>query len=198
MELIGRIARLQVQRSNLKQGERPRRWFDPAPLQAVAALALGGTGVVGVTDDQQHIVDVHNMEHPQSKWSGRNGLSIGFTSHYERMRARFGNSIPMGIAGENVIVDTARDFRAGDLPSALVIATAEGLVRLEAVSPIEPCVEFSRYALGRRGVPEYGLTTPDPVVTETLAFLRHGTRGYLLSYLDGPTTVCLGDALYAV
>ena len=40
MELIGTIVRLQIQRSSLKLGERPRRWFDPSPLLEVPALSL--------------------------------------------------------------------------------------------------------------------------------------------------------------
>src|SRR2546430_5652355 len=35
MRELGRIVRLQIQRSSLKTGEKPRRRYDPAPLLAV-------------------------------------------------------------------------------------------------------------------------------------------------------------------
>ena len=70
-------------------------------------------------------------------------------------------------------------------------------MRLEGVRVIEPCVEFSRYALGRLGRPAESLERVGPSVTETLIFLRFGMRGYCATYATGPTTVRLGDRLYA-
>jgi hypothetical protein len=70
MELLGKIVRLQIQRSTLKPGERPYRWYDPAPLLDVPALAVEPSGVFGLTDSGERIVDVHNVEHPKSQNSG--------------------------------------------------------------------------------------------------------------------------------
>src|SRR5207248_10512039 len=103
MELIGTIVRLQVQRSSLKLGERPRRWFDPAPLVVVPALVLSEAGVVGLLPEGGRIVDVHNREHPESRHGNGNGISVGFTSHYVQMRSRLGDRIVEGIAGENIL-----------------------------------------------------------------------------------------------
>ncbi|HEX2325064.1 MAG TPA: hypothetical protein VHQ00_06665, partial [Chloroflexota bacterium] len=153
MELIGTIVHLQVQRSSLKLGERPRRWFDPSPLLPVPALSLSPDGVVGLLPGEAPVVDVHNREHPETRHGSGNGVSLGFTSHYAGMRSRFGERLADGIAGENILVQTERDFARGDLPSRVTIEGAEGLVRLEGVRVIEPCVEFSRYALGRLGRP---------------------------------------------
>src|SRR5437867_10710652 len=100
MDLIGTIVRLQIQRSSLKLGERPRRWFDPSPLLEVPALEVSPDGVVGLLHDGTRIVDVHNREHPQSKHGSGNGISVGFTSHYAQMRARLGERLVNGIAGE--------------------------------------------------------------------------------------------------
>ena len=41
---LGRIVNLQIQRSSLKLGEKPNRWFDPAPLLPVAELTLTPDG----------------------------------------------------------------------------------------------------------------------------------------------------------
>jgi hypothetical protein len=197
MDLIGTVVKLQVQRSSLKLGERPRRWFDPSPLLTVPALSLSPDGVVGLPPDGDPVVDVHNRAHPETRHGSGNGISLGFTSHYAGMRDRFGERLADGIAGENILVQTERDFTRGDLPGRVTIEGEGGLVRLEAVRVIEPCVEFSRYALGRMGRPEESLERVDPPVTETLIFLRFGMRGYCATYAAGPTTVRLGDRLYA-
>lgn len=196
MELIGTIVRLQVQRSSLKLGQRPRRWFDPAPLLAVPALSLAEGGVVGLPDAGAPVIDVHNRDHPQSRHGKGNGVSVGFTSHYVQMQSRFGDRVPDGIAGENILVQTERAFSGSDLPASLRIETEAGLVSLEGARVIEPCVEFSRYALGHSAPPEPGQTEPDAAVTETLVFLRQGMRGYYATYVSGVTVVRLGDRVY--
>jgi hypothetical protein len=146
MELIGTIVRLQIQRSSLKLGERPRRWFDPAPILEVPELRLSSDGVVGVLPDGDQTVDIHNRTHPQTRYGTGNGISVGFTSHYAQMRARHGDRITDGIAGENILVETERAFSQADLPAQIAIEGPDGLVQLEGVRVIEPCVEFSRYS----------------------------------------------------
>jgi len=198
MDLIGTIVRLQIQRSSLKLGERPRRWFDPAPLLPVPTLAVSPDGAVGLLPDGLQVTDVHNRRHPQSRHGSGNGLSLGFTSHYAQMRSRLGDRMVDGVAGENILVETEREFRRGDLPVTLAIEGADGRVRLEGVRVIEPCVEFSRYTLGYSGRPDDDLNQEDPAVTPTLQFLRFGTRGYCATYAAGPTVIRPGDRLYAV
>ena len=214
MGLVGTIVRLQVQRSSLKLGERPRRWFDPAPITAVTTLELEPGGVVGIAEDGERILDIHNRRHPDTRFGKDNGLSVGFTSHYAFMRRRFGDVVVDGLAGENIIVETDAAFERSDLPAELVLETAAGQTHLTGARAIEPCVEFSRYALGFRGPPGLDLTTPaqhdaaapdeltpntsgrpDPTVKETLIFLRRGMRGYVATYASGPTIVRVGDRL---
>lgn len=197
MELIGTIVRLQVQRSALKAGERPRRWYDPAPLLEVPALALSVNGVVGLPDGSEPVIDVHHREHPHSRHGTGNGVSVGFTSHYGHMRGRFGDATTDGIAGENILVQTGRTFLEGDLPATLHIETADGPVTLAGARVIEPCVEFSRYLLGYQTRPASDLGEPDPATAGTLAFLRRGTRGYCATYSTGVTVIRLGDRLYS-
>src|SRR5256885_10968463 len=104
----GRIVRLQIQRSSLKTGEKPRRSYDPAPLLAVDRVALGPDGVLGEEPGGgARLVDVHHRAHPETKnEDGVHGVSRGFTSHYGLMRARFGARTTLGSAGQNTTVDT--------------------------------------------------------------------------------------------
>src|SRR5437879_152213 len=109
MRDLGRIVRLQIQRSSLKIGEKPTRVYDPAPLLAVERLALGPDGALGEGPGGSWLVDVHHRAHPRTKNDdGVHGLSLGFTSHYALMRDRFGERITLGCAGENIIVETER------------------------------------------------------------------------------------------
>ena len=193
MECIGRIARLQVQRASLKVGDKPRRRYEPAPLLSVPGVTLGPAGVVGHPAAGESVMDVHHREHPASKnVRGTNGVSIGFTAHYAAMRAKFGDHLWDGIAGENRIVETAGRIEALDLAGGVLIETAEGRrLHLTDLAPAEPCVEFSRYAL------RYADGAPaDDRLGAALAFLRHGTRGFYARCQDGPAEVYVGDRVY--
>ena len=189
MEVIGRIVRLQVQESSLKVGGRLRRWYDPAPIRAVSSLTLDENGVVGWAATGETILDVHNATHPATKnRAGSNGISVGFTSHYGAMRARFGDHLADGIAGENILVATDRLFTEDDFASGIQIETTGGaFVRLEEIIVAEPCVEFSRYAL------RYPHDAPaDPAVTDALNFLREGVRGFYATHRGAPATIAVG------
>jgi hypothetical protein len=187
MRDLGRITRLQIQRSTLKTGEKPNRIYDPTPLLAVDRLALGPDGALGQGPDGSWLVDVHHRAHPRTKnEDGAHGVSLGFTSHYALMRDRFGAHITIGCAGENVIVDADRRITLDDLERGVVLLAGDGqeLVRLEVLQVAEPCRPFSGWALG--GVVE------SRVLKETLQFLEGGTRGYYCRGL-GTGIVAVGD-----
>src|SRR2546425_816411 len=57
MHNVGRIVRLQIQRSSLKTGEKPNRTYDPAPLLAVDRLALGPDGALGAGSDGSWVAE---------------------------------------------------------------------------------------------------------------------------------------------
>src|SRR2546428_4391693 len=127
MRDIGRIVRLQVQRSSLKTGEKPDRVYDPAPLLPVPRLAVSPEGVLGEAADRSWVVDIHHRAHPDTKNpDGQHGVSLGFTTHYAAMRDRFGSRINVGCAGENIIVDTPRRFSLGQLRNGVAILFAGG------------------------------------------------------------------------
>src|SRR5437899_9130772 len=173
MRDLGRVVRLQVQRSSLKTGEKPNRRYDPAPLLPVDRLLIGPDGALGEGPDGSWLVDVHHRAHPRTKnEDGAHGVSLGFTSHYGLMRDRFGDRITLGCAGENIIVDTDRRVAFEDLERGVVLLAADGreLARLDVLQVAQPCRPFSGWALGG--------TVESAVLKETLQFLEGGTRGY--------------------
>ena len=169
MELIGTVVRLQVQRGRLKPGPAGARVYDPAPLLEVEALELGPRGVHGLVGESR-VVDVHHADHPQTRnVQLLNGVSVMTTSRYTDLRERFGDRLVDGIAGESVLLDAA----TVDLSGLVVLETDEGTLSLTAV-PIPPCVEFSRWVLGR------DVTDTGPEVLAAMAGLGDGARGFWL------------------
>jgi hypothetical protein len=191
---IGAIKQIQIQRSSLKQGQRPHRYYDPAPLLAVERLRLNAGGALGLVGGEQ-LVDVHHADHPDSKHrQGVNGLSIGFTSHYRAMRERFGSHLADGCAGENMLIETDAAWTLDALGEELLIECRDGRkVALNGLIVAAPCVEFSRFAnLGA-----------DPLssdqLRETLQFLDGGVRGFYLRLAagQGDAEVRAGDRVFA-
>jgi hypothetical protein len=173
--LKGTIVRLQVQRSSLKVGQAGARRYDPTPIVPVPALSVTVDGVCGHDDTGAEIVDVHNATHPLSKNRARtNGVSIGFTSHYEAMRERFGEHVVDGLAGENILIELDGMVNPQDMPDTLVIQGDDGQeILLTDIIVAAPCVEFSRFAM--QYPPD---AKPNRTVSEALKFLNYGMRGY--------------------
>ncbi len=181
LELIGPIVRLQVQTRSLKRGERPRSWYDPAAILSLNVVRIDAGGVTGIDDASgDDIGDLHHRDHPASKHRGENGVSLGFTSHYSRMRDRFGAHLTDGIAGENIIVETDQIVGTDDLDHGVVIVTGDGPVELGSAEIAKPCAEFSKFCAGY--APDQ---LADSVITETLQFLYDGTRGFYVTYEQG-------------
>ena len=137
--------------------------------------------------------DVHHMLHPQSRFRGENGTSVGLTGHYARMRERFGDFLTDGIAGENILVAADRVLTEDLVATGIVIETTTGLVDLTAIESAPPCVEFSRFCAG------YPLDRPsDRGITETLQFLNEGMRGFYATLADPieSAVISLGDRVY--
>ncbi|PYO97495.1 MAG: hypothetical protein DMD61_12220 [Gemmatimonadetes bacterium] len=187
MHELGRIVRLQVQRSSLKTGEKPTHVYDPARLLTVSHLAIGPEGVLGQAADGAWLVDVHHRAHPQTKnEDGAHGVSLGFTSHYAAMRERFGDRLTLGCAGENIVVETQRRIAFEDLEHGVALLGEGGneLARLDVLQVAHPCRPFSGWALG-------GMVESD-VLKETLQFLDGGMRGFYCRGV-GSGIVAVGD-----
>ncbi|HYL54684.1 MAG TPA: MOSC domain-containing protein, partial [Gemmatimonadales bacterium] len=192
MRELGRIVRLQIQRSSLKTGEKPTRVYDPARLLTVGHLAIGPDGVLGQAGDGAWLVDVHHRAHPQTKnEDGAHGVSLGFTSHYAAMRDRFGDRITLGCAGENIVVEADRRFTFEDLERGVALLGEGGreVARLEVLQVAHPCRPFSGWALG-------GMVESD-VLKQTLQFLDGGMRGFYCQGV-GSGIVAVGDRVIAV
>jgi hypothetical protein len=195
MKEIGRIKRLQIQRSTLKPGERLHRHYDPSPILSVQQLLLSPSGVIALTDNGQEIIDLHHADHPQTKNVELiNGVSLGFTTHYQTMRAQFGEHLVDGIAGENILVDTDRTFALIDLGQRIIIESQQTgrRVYLYDFMVAAPCVEFTHYAVN------HGPLLPAAELKAALQFLDDGRRGFYARVMEQETPIVIqtGDRVY--
>ena len=185
MKPLGKIIRLQIQRSRLKLGEKPNQYYDPSALLSINELTLTPRGAFAIVNGEM-ILDIHHTDHPHTRNSdGVNDLSIGFTSHYEAMRERYGDHLFDGCAGENILV--AIDSRADltQLQNGLLIQNGDtaSAVRLTNLLVALPCAPFSKFAS----------RSDDPhTVKQALQFLDHGTRGFYC-VVNQEATIKVGD-----
>jgi len=189
MRDVGEIVRLQIQRSSLKTGEKPNRRYDPTPLLIVDRLAVTPAGVRGQSDGGAWLVAVHHRAHPQTKnEDGLHGVSVGFTAHYDAMRARFGDHLSPGCAGENLLAVADRRLSYEELAEGIAVVDAAGreLVRLDVLQVAHPCRPFTGWALGG--------TVEAQVLKEHLQFLDDGMRGFYCR-ATGSGIVSVGDRL---
>jgi len=183
---------LQVQQSSLKVGPSQQRHYDPSPLYTVPAITLSEAIVTGIEESGASVPDVHHRDHPSGKNHGDNGISILFTEHYKAMRERFGDHLTDGIAGESILVEIEGPVRQEDVRGGITIRAAQGReALLKEVMVAEPCVEFTRFTI--HYPPD---SRSDRQVTDALAFLRAGMRGFYARYHGEPITVGLGDAVF--
>ena len=186
-ELLGRIIRLQIQAEPLKATGR----YEPGYLMTADAAMIGESGML-IWNGAGWIVDAHHRAHPRARGGGNRALSIGFTGHYEAMARRF-ESVPVGIAGENIIVDGSA-VRMVDIAGGVFIRRPDGAeIRLDGPRPAAPCRPFTSFLLGSDRVLER-----DTIQSE-LAFLSDGTRGFLVSCgcPDRYVEIEIGDEVFS-
>jgi hypothetical protein len=184
---IGEIVRLQVQRVPIKiKGV----GYVPSGIQQVDRAAVDAWGVVGWHEDAW-IIDAHHRAHPAQRGGGRRTVSIGFTGHYADMAERFG-SAPVGIAGENIIIDGPPLWLDG-LGDGIIIETSAGdEIRFERPRVAAPCLEFTSFMLGLDHVASLD------EIAEPLADLHDGRRGFIVSadHAPKPVEFGVGDVAY--
>lgn len=188
--VIGPIVRLQVQCGPLKVGEKGAQRYLTEPILSVERLQVEREGVIGLVGNET-VLDAHHRRHPLRKnEDGVHGVSLGFTSHYAAMQARFGNHITLGCAGENVIVEAARRIHPEEVAAGLLVLDPRGRLkgRLANVVVAPPCKPFTGFALGYR-------TVAADVLKASLQFLDGGTRGFYCTWYgeNGPAIVTVGD-----
>ncbi len=184
---VGAIVRIQVHRIPIKT---KGVGFDPAGIEPVDRAAVDAWGMAGWRDDAW-ILDAHHKAHPASRAGGRRPLSVGFTGHYAAMAERFG-SAPLGIAGENLIVD-GPPLTLDDLGDGLVVVTADGTeLLLERPRVAAPCLEFTSFMLGLDHV------APLDEIEDPLNDLHDGRRGFIVAadHASTPVEVTVGDEVY--
>jgi len=195
LRAIGVVARLQVQRSRLKTGQKPNRVYDTSPLADAPQMQVSPQGAMAVWPDGRTEIDVHHLRHPQSQHAVNNGVSIDFTPNYARMRERFGHHVWNGCAGENLLIETGEALTLADLEGGLVIhcgASNEDLRLGDSLIAL-PCLEFSRFALR---LPQAEKTSAE--IKDALQFLDGGTRGYYVTPMNhaAPLVVSVGDRVF--
>lgn len=195
MRRLGTIVGIQIQVDRLKAGEEPRRVYDPGGIRAVGSVWVGRDGLVA-EGEAGFLLDVHHRAHPHTRnRAGENALSLGFTGHYDVMRARFGDRLSLGVAGENLLIDRVDVVSPAEVAGGAVIRLAGGgEVRLDAVIPAPPCAPFAEWALGFPG------GGADPRARKAaLASLCEGMRGfYARVEAADPVRVGLGDEVWAL
>ena len=192
MKLLGEITRLQIQRGSLTIGTGPTRYFDPAALLAVDELFLTPGGACAPAPDGSCLIDVHHAAHPFSRSRGENTLCVGFSRHYDAMRARFGEAFAFGCAAENIIVDgPAPRVTLADVAAGLVIETNRGPAALTNVIVATPCLPFAKFALRDPNA-------STEAIKSALQFIDHGVRGFYCAFA-GPKTATIrrGAKVYA-
>lgn len=193
MKLLGEIAQLQIQPQSLTIGSGPTRYFDPAALLVVEEMFLTPGGACAPAPAGACIIDVHHTAHPFSRSRGENTLCVGFSRHYDAMRAHFGDAFTFGCAAENIIIDgPAPRIALPDLVAGIVIETDQGPATLTRVEVAAPCMPFGKYALR-------DLDASTEAVKSALQFLNDGVRGFYCAFA-GPKTATIrrGAKVFAV
>ena len=184
---IGSIARLQIQTLPIKKkGE----GYMPQYIMPVDTGAVDAWGMMGRQGDAW-LVDAHHKSHPSSRAGGRRPLSIGFTGHYELLGERFA-SAPLGIAGENIIIDGPA-LALSELGDGLTVETRSGdHVNLDRPRVAAPCLEFTSYMLGLDHVASLD------EVEDDLAALHDGRRGFIVAadHQPNPIEINVGDPVH--
>ena len=194
---LGQVMMTQVQPTGLIIKTPTGYIYDPTRRMEVAQLFLTHQGIEAETPQGERILDIHHAAHPGTHNEGDNAISIGFTSHYAQMRARFGSHMQDGIAGENIIIASEEEIWLDDLGSHLIIQDPNGArkVVLDLIKFAAPCEEFSHYAADSQGE-----RLPAEKLKSTLQFLGNGRRGFLLTLNEdqAPELVKPGDIVFAV
>lgn len=194
---LGRVKLVQVQPSGLIIETPSGYFYDASRRLEVDYIEITPLGIEATTPDGEHVLDIHHISHPDKAYDNDDLVSIGFTSHYEAMRARFGEHMVDGIAGENIIIEYEKEIWPEDLGKHIVIENQDTGHRtlLELISFASPCREFSLFATRSQHHP-----LPTDKLKETLQFLGNGRRGYLLVMSDGQEAAMVrrGDKVFVV
>lgn len=194
---LGKVKLVQLQPSGLIIETPSGYFYDASRRVEVDRLSITAKGIEATTPDGKHVLDIHHLDHPDKAYDDDDLVCIGFTSHYEAMRARFGDHMIDGIAGENIIIEYDQEVWTDDLGQQIAIENKETgqMTLLDMVCYAAPCDEFSHFAAQSQDQ-----RLPATELKSILQFLNNGRRGFLLVLRDGQkmTTVQPGDRVYGV
>lgn len=179
---LGRVKLVQLQPSGLIIETPSGYFYDASRRLEVECLYITPLGIEAITAEGDRVLDIHHISHPDEAYDNNDLVSIGFTSHYAAMRARFGEHMTDGIADENIIIEYEEEVWSEDLGERIVIENQDTGHRalLDLISFASPRQEFSLFAA--RSQHEQ---LPAGKLKETLQFLGNGRRGFLLVLSDG-------------
>ncbi len=197
---LGEVTLVQIQPRGLiidTPGETPTgSFYDARRRVEVDRLEITPSGIAARLPGGERVLDIHHLDHPDKAYDDDDLVCVGFTSHYDAMRARFGGHMINGVAGENILIDYPDEIWPEDLERMLAIEnqdTGRPAV-LKLVRFATPCVEFSQFCVQRQRE-----EIPTEEMRGILRFLGRGRRGFLL-VLDEATdvvTVRPGDKVFA-
>lgn len=194
---LGSVKLTQLQPSGLIIKTPSGYFYDASRLVEVDSLTITPLGIEATTPDGEQVLDIHHISHPDKAYDDDDLVCIGFTSHYDAMRQRFGDHMVYGIAGENIIIEYDQEVWSEDLGERIGIQNPDtgDWVLLDLLSYAEPCSEFSHFSAQSQDQ-----KLPADQLKSTLQFLGKGRRGFLLILSPGQTKVIVrpGDKVYAV
>jgi hypothetical protein len=197
VEELGRVKLVQLQPSGLIIETPSGPFYDASRRVEVDRVRITSKGIEATTPDGEHVLDIHHIDHPDKAYDNNDLICIGFTSHYDAMRARFGEHMVDGIAGENIIIEYGEEVWPEDLGQQIVIESTgtEQRTLLDVVCFAAPCDEFSHFAAQSQQE-----RLPAVELKSALKFLNNGRRGFLLVLSDGQETATIqpGDRVFRV
>lgn len=197
LNLLGYVKLTQLQPTGLIINTPSGEFYDPSRRVVVDSLQISPLGIEAITPDGEHVLDIHHIDHPDKKYDNDDLVCIGFSSHYAAMRARFGEHMVDGVAGENIIIQTEKEIWPEELGQRIGFESSEtgDITFLDVVKFAAPCEEFSHFAAQSQHK-----RLPAAELKATLQFLGNGRRGYLLVLSDGqePVIVQPQDRVFVI
>lgn len=197
LNLLGYVKLTQLQPTGLIINTPSGEFYDPSRRVVVDSLQISPLGIEAITPDGEHVLDIHHIDHPDKKYDNDDLVCIGFSSHYAAMRARFGEHMVDGVAGENIIIQAEKEIWPEELGQRIGFESSEtgDITFLDVVKFAAPCEEFSHFAAQSQHK-----RLPAAELKATLQFLGNGRRGYLLVLSDGqePVIVQPQDRVFVI
>jgi len=194
---LGMVKLIQIQPSGLIVRSVENEIYDPSRRVEVSSLFITSLGVEAVSSNGERVLDIHHIDHPDKAYDDEDLVSIGFTSHYEAMRNRFGKHVIDGTAGENIVVEFEQEVWMDNIGQQIAIENSNTGEKtyFDVTRFAAPCNNFSHFVADKQDE-----RLPAAELKSTLQFLNDGRRGFLLvlSADQISATVQAGDRVFAV